>query len=79
MLYLKKTNYLKKKKQLKMKKVLFATALFAMISLTSCHSTTGDATTTTTDSTIVTMDTMSTSMDTAVVAGADTVKVDSTK
>lgn len=62
-----------------MKKVLLATALFATISLTSCHNTTGDATTTTTDSTLVTMDTMSTSIDTTVVLGADTVKVDSTK
>ena len=62
-----------------MKKVLFATALFAMISLTSCHSTTGDVKTTTTDSTLVTVDTMSASVDTTVTAGADTAKVDSTK
>lgn len=59
-----------------MKKLLFALALFATISLTSCHNTTGDATTTTTDSTALTMDTLSTLADTTVVLAADTTKVD---
>jgi len=62
-----------------MKKLLFASALFATISLTSCHKTTGDATTTTTDSTALTLDTLSALVDTTVVAGADSAKVDSTK
>jgi uncharacterized protein YceK len=59
-----------------MKKVFLVLAVTATISLSSCHSTTGETTTTGTDSTAVSVDTTMTSVDTTLVLADDTTKVD---